>query len=263
MNPLAFFSITEFLGQSEAASEHAGMIDHMNEIVHWFMLILFVGWTAFFFYVLFRFHQKRNPKASYKGVTSHFSTHLEVLVVLVEVVLLLGFAFPLWAQRVDSIPDVDDPNVVRIRAVGEQYRWNFHYAGADGRFGLIRPEAISGANPVGLVKEDPNAADDFLSNELLLPKGKTVVVQVTSKDVIHGLHLPPMRIQQDAIPGMEIPMWFVPSKTGEWDIVCAQLCGAGHAKMVGQMKCIKASEFDEWFGKRSASAAKMNVAALH
>jgi len=103
MDPiLAFFSITKLLGQPEAASQHAGQIDHMNEVVHWFMFVLFVGWTAFFVYVLIRFRRRKNPKAQYQGMTSHFSTHLEVFVVLVEVVLLLGFAFPLWSQRVDA-----------------------------------------------------------------------------------------------------------------------------------------------------------------
>ncbi len=261
MDPLVgFFSITQWLGISEGASEHAGQIDHMNEIVHWFMFILFVGWTAFFFYILFRFHRRRSPKASYAGVTSHFSTHLEVMVVIVEVVLLLGFAFPLWAQRVDDIPDPDDPNVVRIRAVAEQFRWSFHYPGADGKFGLVRADAISATNPVGLVQEDPNSKDDFLSNDLRVPKDRTVVIQVTSKDVIHNMHLIPMRIQQDAIPGTEIPMWFVPNKTGEWDIVCGQLCGAAHAKMVATLRCLEAEEFDGWFQQKSDSAVSMNVA---
>jgi len=137
---------------------------------------------------------------------------------------------------------------------------NFHYAGEDGRFGLVRPDRISGSNPVGLVSEDPNAYDDFLSNELLVPKDRPVVVQVTSKDVIHNLTLVPMRIQQDAIPGMEVPMWFVPSREGEWDIICGQLCGAGHAKMAATLKCQKAEEFDEWFQQRSQSSAESSEA---
>jgi len=256
----AFFSITEFLGQPEAASQHAGQIDHMNEVVHWFMLILFVGWTTFFFFVLARFHRRSQPKASYEGIRSHFSTHLEIIVVLVEVVLLLGFAFRLWSERVDGMPSLDDKEVVRIRAVGEQFRWSFHYAGEDGMFGLVRPDRIDSGNPVGLVKEDPNSHDDFLSPELMLPKGRKVIIQVTAKDVIHNLALVPMRIQQDAIPGMEIPMWFVPTRTGRWDIICAQLCGAAHAKMVAKMECVEDPEFQEWAKGRSSSAKAASVA---
>jgi len=199
MDPILAFSITKFLGQPEAASHHAGQIDHMNEVVHWFMLVLFVGWTAYFLITLLKFHRRANPNASYKGITSHFSTHLEVIVVLVEVVLLLGFAYRLWAERVDGIPSVNDSNVVRIRAVAEQFRWSFHYAGDDGLFGLVSNNRIDSGNPVGLVKEDPSSKDDFLSPELMLPKDRKVVIQVTSKDVIHNLALVPMRIQQDAI----------------------------------------------------------------
>jgi cytochrome c oxidase subunit 2 len=99
-----------------------------------------------------------------------------------------------------------------------------------------------------LVAEDPNAADDFVSvNELVVPVGRPVVIQVTSKDVIHGLAVVPMFSQQDAIPGSEIPMWFVPDKEGEWNIVCAQLCGAGHAQMVAYVKAVSSEEFDTWY----------------
>lgn len=251
--------LNELIGQPEAASKHAGQIDHMLEVVHWFMLFLFVGWTCFFFFVIFRFHRSRHPKASYGGMKSHFSTHLEVLVVIIEIVLLLGFAFPLWSQRVDAMPSPDDPNVVRIRAVAQQFSWNFHYAGEDGRFGLIRPDRIDSTNAVGLVKEDINAYDDFISPELILPKDRVAVIQVTSKDVIHGLALHPMRHQQDAIPGKEIPMFFEPTKTGQWDVVCAQLCGANHARMVAQLKVQEQEEYDEWFKSRTESAAEQNT----
>lgn len=252
----------EWIGLTDLASKHGAKVDHMLEVVHWFMIALTVGWTAFFFYVIVRFHKSRNPKASYAGVTSHFTTHIEALVVIIEVVLLVGFAFPLWSQRVDEnrSPDPNDPEVLRIRAVGEAFFWNFHYAGEDTQFGLIRADRIGSNNPVGIVSEDPNSQDDFISpGELLIPKGKTVVIQVTSKDVIHNLALIPMRTQQDAIPGMELPMWFVPTKTGEWDIVCAQLCGAGHATMRAQLRVVEQEEFDEWFAGKTAMAKSQNA----
>lgn len=257
-------SFNEWIGLTELASKHGDKVDHMLEVVHWFMIALFVGWTAFFFYVIVRFNRRANPKASYSGVTSHFTTHLEALVVIVEVVLLLGFAFPLWAQRVDvdKGPSAEDTDVLRIRAVGQTFIWNFHYAGEDTRFGLIRPDRIDAINPVGIVKEDINAEDDFVvPGELVLPVGRTVVVQVTSKDVIHNLALVPMRAQQDAIPGMELPMWFVPTKTGEWDIVCAQLCGAGHATMKAKLTVLSQEDFDVWFEEKAAMAAAQNAPA--
>lgn len=249
--------INEISGMHEIASRHGHVGNHMLALIHWFMAVLFVGWTAFLIVILWKFRQKKHPKASYSGITSHFSTHVEVGVVIVEVVLLLGFAFPLWAKWSDKSVRPTGDDVVNIRAVGEQYRWTFHYAGADNMMGMTSHERISGANPVGLVKEDPNSADDFVSvNELIIPVGRPVVIQVTSKDVIHGLAIVPMFAQQDAIPGSEIPMWFIPEKTGEWNVVCAQLCGAGHAQMVAYVNCVEQEEFTEWYSSQNALLPK-------
>jgi cytochrome c oxidase subunit 2 len=158
----------------------------------------------------------------------------------------------LWAKWADAKERPEGDEVVNLRAVGEQYRWTFHYAGADNLVGMTAHDRLSGANPVGLVTEDPNSSDDFVSvNELVIPVGRPVVIQVTSKDVIHGLAIVPMFAQQDAIPGSEIPMWFIPEKEGEWNIVCAQLCGAGHAQMVAYVKAVSSDEFDEWYGSQN------------
>src|ERR1044071_187826 len=96
--------INEFLGQPPNVSEHGYQIDHIIEFCHWFMGALFVGWSAFFIYVLFRFRRSRQPVADHAGVRSPISTHLEFSVVLIEAVLLLGFAIPLWGKRVNQFP---------------------------------------------------------------------------------------------------------------------------------------------------------------
>ena len=241
--------INDIIYMHEVCSKHGLIGNHMLAVLHWFMLFLFVGWTTFLLVILWKFRAKKHPKASYHGITSHFSTHLEIGVVIVEVVLLMGFAFPLWAKRVDVKERPTGEDVVNLRAVGEQFRWYFHYAGADKSIGITSYDRInSGDNPVGLVKEDPNAKDDFISiGELVLPKDRPVVIQVTSKDVIHGLAIVPMFVQQDAMPGQEIPMWFVPQKEGYWNIVCAQLCGASHAKMVANVEVLSSEDFDAWY----------------
>ena len=243
--------INQAIGMPEIASQHGEMVNHMLEVVHWFMAILLIGWSIFMGYVIWRFRRAKNPRASYHGVTNHYSTHIEVGVVIVEAVLLLGFAYPLWAKRVDARPTGED--VVKIRAIGQQYGWNFHYAGVNGQMGMTSFDAINSSdNPIGLVEGDFNGRDDFIVyNELVLPVNRPVVIQVTSKDVIHGLALIPLMSQQDAIPGKEIPMWMVPTKTGEWDIVCAQLCGAGHAKMISTVRVVTEEEFDEWLAGRT------------
>ncbi|MEM9478999.1 MAG: hypothetical protein AAGA58_04970 [Verrucomicrobiota bacterium] len=243
------FSINEFLGQPENASEHGAMVDHGLELVHWFMAVLGVGWGLFFLYCLYRFHRSRQPKADYYGVQNHASSHLEIGVVIVEVVLLVGMAFPLWAQRVSDYPTGD--KVVRVRAVSEQFKWTMHYPGQDGRFGLADAALITTDNPLGINWDDPNAKDDFLSPVLVLAKDRDTIIRVLSKDVIHNLHLVPMRIAQDAIPGSPADMTFKPIKTGTWQTICGQLCGAGHAQMVGQMEVMEEEDYDAWFESKS------------
>ena len=243
--------ITELIGLPEVASEHGSMVDHMLEMVHWLVAVLLIGWSAYFFYCLYRFRKKKNPKASHGGVKGHASTHVEMGVVAIEAILLLGFAFPLWAVRTTEFPTGAD--VVKVRAVGEQFKWTMHYPGPDGVFGITKPELISGDNPLGRDPEDPNGKDDFLYTELVLAKDKECIVTVSSKDVIHNLALHPMRMAQDAIPGSIADMWFKPIKTGRWETVCGQLCGAGHSGMVGYMEVKTQEEFDAWYKENTPS----------
>jgi cytochrome c oxidase subunit II len=249
-------SPSKFLGIPENYSAHGGDVDHLIDVVHWFMIALFVGWTLFFLFCIFRFWHRRNPKASYTGVRSHFSSHIEIAVVIIEAVLLLGFAFPLWADRVDDWKAVQQMNPLRVRVVGYQFGWVYHYSGSDGKFGRIEPTLISGDNLLGIDYSDPNALDDFTDSTLKLPLKKPVVLNITTKDVIHNYSLVPMRIQQDAIPGKEIPMWFTPVKTLETFVVCGQLCGEGHGNMVGSMEVVAEKEFQTWFDGKTATSLK-------
>ena len=120
-----YFDLNKLLGIMPNHSEHGREIDHMLNFCHWFMLVLFVGWIIYYFYVIFRFRKGRNPKADYHGVRNHVSTHLEASVVIVEAVILLGFAIPLWGKRVNEIPTAEK-EPLRIRAIGYQFGWKFH-----------------------------------------------------------------------------------------------------------------------------------------
>ena len=241
------FSINELTGIVPNASEHGTNIDHMLEFCHWFMAALFIGWITYFFYTIWRFSAKRNPKANYYGVTSKASVHLEASVVLLEAVILLGFALPLWGARVapESWPDKD--KALRIRAIGEQFAWNFHYPGPDGVFARQDNRLITADNPIGLDKADPSSADDIVTKgDLALEQYRPTIIEISSKDVIHSLSLHTMRMTQDAIPGSVIPMWFRPVKAGEFEIVCAQLCGANHYAMKAKMTTYPKAEFEAW-----------------
>ena len=247
-------TFSELLGLPENYSAHGGSVDHMIMVVHWFMLALFVGWTIFFFVCLFKFWHKRNPKASYEGVRSHLSSHMEVAVIIIEAVLLLGFAFPLWNERVDDWETVQEMDPVRVRVVGWQFGWTYHYPGLDGKFGRTDAALISSSNDLGIDYTDPNAHDDFTAPVLKLPAQRPSVLNVGTKDVIHNYHIVPMRVQQDAIPGKEIAMWFTPVKPMETYVICGQLCGEGHANMIGTMEVVPREDYDSWAKAQSETS---------
>jgi len=258
MNSLAL--INEFLGQPPNASEHGYQIDHILEFAHWFMGTLFVGWSLFFIFVLIRFRRSRHPVADHAGVRSGISTHLEFSVVLIEAVLLLGFAIPLWAKRVNEFPPTKDAIVVH--AVGPQFNWNFHLPGPDGQFGRRDVSFVTNSNLVGLDPNDPAGKDDLVTlGELHVPVNRPVIIELSSKDVIHNFCLPHMRIAGDAIPGSLIPMWFKPIKTGTYEVVCGQLCGLGHYGMKGTLVVDTPEDYQAWLKERAELAGTQSPPA--
>jgi cytochrome c oxidase subunit 2 len=235
-----------YLGLPIAASTHAGEIDQMIVLVHWLMAIMFVGWGLFFIYVLFRFRKGANPKASYTGAKGKISKGTEVAVAIVEVILLVFYAIPAWTKRVKALPSESEAVVVKV--VGEQFAWNVQYPGPDGKFGRTDVKLVAADNPLGLDRRDPAAKDDITTiNQLNLPIDRPVLVHLMSKDVIHSFGLYEMRIKQDAIPGMSIPVWFIPNRAGQYEIACSQLCGLGHFRMRGFITIQSQADYQKWF----------------
>lgn len=244
--------INKYLGILQNASQHGVEVDHMLEYVHWFMFLLFIGWTAFFIYVLICFRRSKSPKADYVGVTSKSSTYVELGVVIVEAILLLGFAFPLWARRVNEFPAKETSVIVRV--IAEQFVWNFRYPGPDGVFGRQDENLVSTDNPLGLDRNDPYGKDDIVTqNQMHVPVNKSVIVYGSSKDVIHSFAVRQMRVIQDVIPGMSIPFWFTPIRTGIYEISCVQLCGIGHYRMRGFLTVDSPEDYEKWLKEQAAT----------
>lgn len=233
------------------AAAHAGDVDQIMSLVHWLMLLLFVGWSTFFVFVLVRFRRRRQPVASYHGARARWSTWLEGGVLAAEVVLLAFFSIPVWSARVDALPAEHESTVVRV--IAEQFAWNVHYPGADGVFGRTEIRLVNPDNPIGLDRRDPAAQDDITTiNRMNLPIGKPVLVYLSTKDVIHSFGLPEMRVKLDATPGIVQPVWFTPVRTGEFDIACSQLCGLGHYRMRGVYAIQTEAEFGAWLAREAA-----------
>jgi len=237
----------------ELGSRHGEKVDLLLQGVHFSMLVLLVGWVFYLFVALWRFRAKRNPRANPAGVKTIVFVLVVGVVVIEEAVTLFGFGIPYWNENVADYPDENHSTVVRVTA--EQFTWNARYAGKDGKFGAQCHALVSASNPQGYVAGDPAGKDDVVPplkdirvplepvdadgdglqdvDSSGRPQFKPVIVHLTSKDVIHSFKVLPLRVCQDAIPGMSIPLHFMPTQTGKYMITCAQLCGNGHATMVG------------------------------
>jgi len=242
----------KLLGLPELASVHGDDVDKLIIYVHYLMVLLFVGWTAYFFYALWRFRKSRNPKADYVGVTSHASSYLELAIVAV------GFAVPLWARVADDFPK--DGEAQAMRVISQQFVWSARYPGADGKFGEQDIGLVTPSNPLGLLQlddklkvEDPEGKDDIslpANADIVIPVDKPIIVSVTSLDVIHSFKVLALRVTQDAIPGMRTSLHFKATKTNTYQINCAQLCGVGHSTMKGILKVVPQAEFDTWLASK-------------
>jgi cytochrome c oxidase subunit 2 len=189
------------------------------------------------------------------GVQTHASTYIEGAVALVEGVLLIGIAIPFWAQAV-TVPKEKESTVIQV--VGQQFNWNARYAGKDGVFGKQDMRFVTSDNIFGVDPSDPNGKDDIQINglgEMHVPINKPVICFVSSKDVIHSFKVIAMRVTQDAIPGMRIPVWFKPTKEGRYQINCAQLCGNSHSAMASGILVVESQEaFDKWLASKAGAA---------
>jgi len=236
-------------------STHGYAIDNIIVWMHWFMIALFIGWGLFMLAALIKFRARPGHAASYHGVESHLSTYLEGAIAVVEVVFLVFLSIPVWAEIKTEVPKPEEAEV-NVRVVGEQFAWNIHYPGPDGKFGKTDVSLVDGSNPLGIDRKDAAAKDDITTiNQFHFPVNKKVLVNLTSKDVIHSFGLPVMRVKQDAIPGMTVPVWFEAKETGQFEIACAQLCGLGHYRMKGFFSVDTPEKYDAWLKEQAAAAS--------
>ena len=258
-----FGRLGENLGFPVNASTHGLIIDHMNGWIHWLMLLLFIGWGIFFIVTIYKFGiKKENEKADYDGIQSHYSTYAEYGVILFEVFLLIAFAVPVWSMVKTNIPDIND-ETIEVRVIAQQFAWNIHYPGADGKFGTTSLDLVDEEiNPIGLDRSSTYGADDIVTiNQMHIPVNKNIIVYLSSKDVIHSFSLPEMRVKQDAVPGYTVPVFFNATMTSDefleeikgsaregkgFEIACAQLCGNSHYRMKGYLTVETEDEFNAW-----------------
>jgi cytochrome c oxidase subunit II len=228
----------------ESISEHGPLVDRQFTITIVVCGIAFAAAQIGLGWVVWKY---RDTSSTTRATYSHGNNRLEVVWTVVTAVVFISLAIMgqrVWASlHLHAAP----AGSYTIEVVAQQFSWNFHYHGKDGAFGRTDPKLIddSALNYVGLDDTDPNAKDDTVVSTLVVPVNRPVELILKSKDVTHSFFVPQLRFKQDLVPGMAIPVHFTVTKTGKYELACAELCGMNHYKMKSYMLVLPENEFSE------------------
>lgn len=218
-------------------------IDQAINLTLWVTGIVFIITNLMLAWFAYRYQDAEGARAEYW----HDNAKLEITWTGATAVVMLVFMFAalnLWADVQSPAPD----DAMQVEVTGQQFRWVVRYPGPDGAFGRLDVNLIDldSENYIGVDRSDPAGADDVIAvNTLQLVRDRPVRVRLRSTDVIHSFFLPGFRVKQDAMPGLVIETWFVPTKDGDFEIACAEHCGLGHYQMRGFVNVGDQAAYDE------------------
>ena len=217
-------------------------IDDTISITFWVTGAAFVAVNLFMVYCVVRFRYRKERRAEYEPENKKLEAWLVGLTTL-GVAAMLAPGLAVWAKFV-TVPD----DATMIEAVGQQWFWSYRFPGKDGKLGVVESRFVSDKNPFGINPDDPNGKDDILitSPELHLPIGKPVKVLLRSKDVLHNFSVAQIRVKMDLVPGLVTYVWFIPTRTGNFDLLCEELCGIAHYTMRGKLIVEEERAFQTW-----------------
>jgi cytochrome c oxidase subunit 2 len=242
----------------EAATVGAKKIDTLLNFIFYLTAAVFVLTQSVYIYYLVKYRKRPGSKAYY----SHGNNKLEIIWTAIPTAIFLGlviYSNRLWSELHSPPPE----GSVKVDVVSYQFGWDMRYAGADGQLGKVDVHSYSVDNKFGLVPDDAAGDDDFSSTELVIPVNKPVHIYLHSRDVIHSFYVPQFRLYQAAVPGRTIAwVWFEPTRTGNFELACSQICGSGHYNMKAPIRVVTQEEFEKWqAGKINAKAEEAKAAA--
>lgn len=271
-------------GPHDSASEHGSSLDAMFNTTLFFTGIVFIITQILLFYFAWKYRSEKGRPALYMPHDNKLEVIWTILPAVVMTFLVVG-GLDAWNEVMADMPEDAQPMLIpttedkseflEIEATGSQFLWEIRYPGADGLLGTKNFKLISGTNPLGQDWQDEKNIDDFMTNEIVLPKNRWVRVRITAKDVLHNFYLPHFRVKMDAVPGLPTYFTFKPIKTTEeyreelrnvpeyqlpdpnepekqlwetfkYELACAELCGKGHFSMQRPVRIVDEAEYVAW-----------------
>lgn len=255
-----YFSIKEYDTYNlPIASEHGVTVEALFWVTMAVTVFVFIATHIFLFGFAAKYRHKERQRAHYYP----HNNKIEMIWTIVPAIVLAGLiitGLKEWNRITGPAPE----NAEIVEVMGYQYAWAFRYPGKDGKLGEYDFRKIDAVNSMGIDLNDQDAFDDFMPTQLVIPKGKPVLLKIRGRDVIHSVYNPHFRIQMNAVPGMPTQFWFVPSvSTAEmrektdnpdfnYELVCNKICGKSHYGMKGIITVLDQSEYDEWYKEQQS-----------
>ena len=230
---------------TEVASNWGGMDDTIL-LTFWITGVVFVAICFFMAYCVWKFRYQKNRRSDYQPENKKLEFHL-TWITSVGVAALLAPGLIVWNDYV-TVPK----NALKIEVLSYQWDWKYRLPGEDGILGKTDINLVNDENHFRLIQVDKNGMDDLLvdSNELHLQINKHVKFELRSLDVLHNFYVPQFRGKMDIVPGMITYYWIEPTRTGDFEILCAEYCGTGHYAMRGRVFVDEKSDYDKWMAKQ-------------
>ena len=225
-------------------------IDHTIELTFWITGVVFVAVVLFVAYCVYNFRHEEGRKAIYEPENKKLELWLTIATGIGVAAMLAPGLF-VWGQFV-TVP----AGAAEMEVIGAQWQWSYRLPGKDGKLGTSFSNLISPENPLGVNPGDASGQDDLVveGGEIHVPLGKPVKVLLRAVDVLHDFYVPEFRAKMDIIPGMITYFWFTPTRTGTFDVLCAELCGVGHHIMRGKVMVDNEADYQTWLAQQKSFA---------
>ena len=221
-------------------------VDSTVDVTFWVTGVVFVAVNLFLAYCIIRYRHRKGNQAHYEPENKKLEWWLTGIT-SVGIAAMLAPGLSVWAKFVTVPHDASE-----VEVLGQQWAWAYRFPGKDGQLGASSANLISVDNPFGMDPKDPAGQDDVLitSPQLHLPIDKPVKMLLRAKDVNHQFAVPQFRVKMDMVPGMVTHFWFTPTRTGEFDVLCEQLCGVAHFAMRGRVVVDTQEDFNQWLASQ-------------